>query len=420
MNYSDTQRVERLLRSLGYEQAANEEETDLFILTTCSVRQKSEDKVVGRVKELNKMRQKDTHKSHVRIGLTGCMLHYGQATLYRRMPGLDFVFHIDDLLELPKKLQQSYPEGDELQDYLHIAPQANDPYKVSIGIPIMTGCDNYCTYCIVPYSRGRERSRAEEEILQEVENALKEGYKEIVLLGQNVNNYKKDPDAFAHLVQRVDAFSKDYYFRLRYTSPHPQAFSDIMIQNHARLSSLCEHTHMPAQAGDDTILRRMNRQYTQQEFLQLMDKFRTARPDMAITTDLIVGFPGETKEQFEKSLDLYKKAQFDFTYPAMYSPRPGTLAARVLHDDVEKTEKSRRFHEINELQKSIAKEKRARDIGQTYEILVTGYDEASGNARGRTRGWIEVFYKGSKEDIGQFVNVHITDTGVFDLYGEKV
>jgi tRNA-2-methylthio-N6-dimethylallyladenosine synthase len=461
MNYSDSERVASVLEGLGMEEASSDKDADVLILTTCSVKQKAEDRVLGLRKYFKQLKKQ---KSHLLIGLTGCMSRTTSTrklskpdSLLRRMPEMDFVFKIDDLAKLPQLLQElqlkiavSAPESKftegSLENYFKITPKKSSTAQVFV--PIMTGCDKFCTYCIVPYARGREKSRDFDEVLDECKRHVQEGALEITLVGQTVNSYglsfqdKKsgkfenlEKSPFAELLREVDKLKSCGLRRLRFTSPHPRDFTDELIQTLAQLKTICPHMHMPVQSGDDDILRRMNRNYKVEEFKEILQKLRTAIPGCAITTDIIVGFCGETDQEFENTYKMYEELQWDLCFLSRYSPRKGTYAHRKLEDDIPAKTKAARWHRLNDLLVKIMEKKHTAFLGQTLEVLVekqtenpNGSGQINGQGQtcsGRTPHYKEVFFQApldasgkSKNLIGQIVPVKITAARTLHLEGK--
>lgn len=455
MNYSDTERLSRALENLGYSLVKEENKADLILFNTCSVRKSAEDRVYARIKKISKMKRE---RPNLLVGVTGCMVRKNNITL-RRKKDVDFTFQIKDLPNLPQLISEANEEFD-VESYFHIPPKRDSKHQV--WVPIQTGCDKFCTYCIVPFSRGREQSRPMDDIVKECEKAVEEGAIEITLLGQTVDSYglsvqdkrsekfstripnvifnskifqgknemASAPDApkgerpFITLLRRIDALKEQGLKRLRYTSPHPQDFSEDLIKLHTELDTLQPWIHLPVQAGSNRILELMRRTYTREHYLHLIELIRKHIPDCAISTDIIVGFPGETKEEFEESYNLMKEIDCDMAFMAQYSPRPGTHSADQLEDDVPHKEKTRRFHALNDLLTKISRRKHEAFVGQTVEVLVEKctHDKKTGLMRcsGRTPHYKEVFFDAPKgEDlIGQLVNMKVEKASEFFLEGQ--
>lgn len=337
MNKSDSQRIARVLEGSGYKPAPTEVEADLIVVNACSVRQSAVDRIYGKLKLWQGRR----------IFITGCLLPQDREKLAKKV---DLIFNIKDLPKLAKLI---CPKTKRLaiddKDYLKIPPllpithYSLPRHKCEAFVPIMTGCDNFCSYCVVPYTRGREYSRKEKEIISEVKNLVERGYEEITLLGQNVNSFKP---SFVELLKKLVKLPFD--FKIKFLTSNPWDFSDDLIELIAKEPKISQEIHLPVQSGDDEILKKMNRKYTRKEYLNLVKKLRKSLPNLSLSTDLIVGFPGETKKAFENTVSLCQKAKFDKAYISCYSPRPQT-AAYKLKDDVPLSEKKRRWKILNEL-----------------------------------------------------------------------
>lgn len=440
MNLSDSERLSSVLERLGFEAASKPEEADLIIFNTCSVRQKAEDRVLG-LRKLMAIWHKE--KKYRIIGITGCMVRKSSTqknkknrdALLDTLPEVNFVLRIEDLAQLPillKKVNpklrfEDSPDDGSLENYFKIAPKKTS--KSSVFVPVMTGCDKFCTYCIVPFSRGRERSRDFTEIVNECKKHVVEGAVEICLVGQTVNSYglsfldrksgafeKFGKSPFAALLTEIDKLSKNGLVRLRFTSPHPRDFSDELIETLGKLKTICPYFHMPIQSGDDRTLRRMNRNYTVSEYKDIFHKLKKTLPDCAISTDIIVGFCGETDEEFENTYKLYQELEWDMCYPARYSPRRGTYSQKNMKDDVPASKKAERWHRLDKLLKKIAAQKHTAFIGKTIEVLVT--DRIGTSYTGRTKEFKEVHFKSPRKLIGQSVALQIKSASVFFLEGD--
>ncbi len=443
MNYSDTERISAALEKLGYTKAETLEEVDLFIFNTCSIRQKGEDRVFGMIKNINQYKKGNPR---LLVAVTGCMVRKSSTKnseekdklLHNRNLKLDFVFNIKDTHKLAELLAEAEPnlelpatDDPELDDYLKLDPEYSNPYQAFV--PIQIGCDKFCTYCIVPYSRGREQSRPLQEILTECEKLVENGCKEITLVGQTVNSYglsaidKKteefaslSPTPFSHLLLQLDKLRAKGLNRVRYTSPHPRDLDDALIEAHATLPVLCPYIHLPIQAGDDEMLKRMNRKYTVREYREKVDKLKTAVPDMCITTDIIVGFSGETEEQFENTLQIYREMEWDQAYIARYSERSGTVASKCFPDDIPEETKAKRWHQLNDLLGEISLKRNKAFEGQTLEVLVENYNKLTGECEGRSREFKLVQFPGTPEQVGEIIPVKIKTGMDWLLKGEVV
>jgi tRNA-2-methylthio-N6-dimethylallyladenosine synthase len=428
MNYSDTERVEALLEKIGYNKTTDPEETDLYIFNTCSIRQKGEDRVYGKMKTLS---QKKKQNPRLLIGLTGCMIRKTSTRnsikedkdkIFSVIKNLDFVFNIKELHKLGEILAEAEPnleipdlEETNLEDYLRVLPKYTSTFQAYV--PIQTGCDKYCTYCIVPYARGRERSRKMQDIIDECTTLVESGCKEIVLGGQTVNSYGKNildknnpefagmEDPFVELLKQVDKLSEKGLNRLRFTSPHPYDFTDKLIDAHATLKTMTPHIHLPVQAGDNDVLRKMNRRYTAEDYTKIIEKFREKLPGCSVTTDIIVGFCGETEEQFQKTYELYNTIGWDFAFLARYSPRPGTVSVSAFKDDISREEKARRWHKLNDILEKFSIKYNQTLVEKELEVLVEKFNEETNECEGKCRENKVIQFKGSKDLVGQIVNV---------------
>ena len=406
-NTADSEKTAEIMESLGYDCADNMEDlisakNPVLIFNTCSVRQKAEDRVFGLNNKLEELKQ----KSPVLITiLTGCMMHYSEKELKKRLPLFDHFVDIKNINTLPKLLaknathkQRSHFIGSILNN------DKKKKNKISALIPVSYGCDNFCTYCIVPLARGREISRTVLDIESDVKKAITNGAKEIWLLGQTVNSYKNGDVKFHDLLRLVNAVPGDFW--IRFTSPHPKDFSDELIKAMAECEKFARYINLPVQSGNNTVLKRMGRPYTVGHYKKLVGKIRKAMPDMAISTDVIVGFPGETRKQFGDTVKLFQDIKFDMAFISEYSPRPKTVAAKMFKDDVPREEKERRKNELNEILKKTALENNQKLVGKTVKVL-----------NGRTEGNkpIEISEKYPKNE---FVCVKVTKANIWSLKGK--
>lgn len=393
MNESDTERINGQLSELGYTEAADMDEADIIILNTCSIRQNAEEKVYGKIGEIKRVKEKNPG---LLVGVMGCMAQENKGKLISRMPIIDFVlgpYHIHDLkdvvteeLEKRSHVVRTQMNPERVKDYSEL--RAARKSHVFAWVPIMQGCNKFCTYCIVPYVRGRQTSRTVEDICREAETLAAEGYKEITLLGQNVNSYGldfRDGTDFADLIRALDKV--DGIERIRYMTSHPRDMTFDMVDAMADSPKVARHMHLPVQHGDDEMLRRMNRGYDKARFMELLAYVRKCMPDIAVTTDLITGFPGETEEMHQATLRLLREARFDSAYTFIYSPRQGTPAARM-EDQIPDDVKKRRLQELMDVQNAISLEKNKEMEGKTYPIIIEGptkqdeshwYGRTSGN-----------------------------------------
>ncbi|MBD3328625.1 tRNA (N6-isopentenyl adenosine(37)-C2)-methylthiotransferase MiaB [Candidatus Peregrinibacteria bacterium] len=443
MNYSDTERVSSMLEKLGYEKTETPEDADIYIFNTCSIRQKGEDRVYGQYQNVAGWKKSNPR---LLIGITGCMVRNtstkntereNQDHLLKLLDQLDFVFRINDTHKLGEVLSEAEPrleipelEEGGLNDYLRVKPKYQVAHQAFV--PIQIGCDKYCTYCIVPYARGREKSRPMQDIIAECTDLVEKGCKEITLVGQTVNSYGKSvldeqdgqfahlKDPFVSLLEELDKLTEKGLNRLRFTSPHPRDYNENLIEAHARLQCLTPHFHLPIQAGDDQMLQKMNRQYTFEKYKKLIDKIREILPEASVTTDIIVGFCGETDEQFENTVKAYNNVRWDMAYLARYSPRKGTVSWKAFKDDVSREKKAERWHKLNKLLEACSREYNESMTGKTLEVLVEKFDNETGLAEGKSRENKIVQFPGAPDLIGHVVNVKITNALTWTLKGEKI
>ena len=430
MNQSDAERVRTVIEALGYERTESEEDADLLGIVACSVRQKAIDKVYARVRTWNAWKNRQSLLTFV----TGCVLPADKESFLKLF---DFLFDITELPQLPDMIRQygvvTPPPGpvnvippesllDPAMGYWGIRPRYTSAFEAYV--PIQNGCDKYCTFCAVPYTRGAEVSRPSAEIFSEVAGLVERGYKSITLLGQNVNSYGQDRAgaeiSFAELLRGVGTLgtSSSADFWLYFTSPHPRDMNEEVVQVIADYPCLAKQIHLPLQSGDDKVLIRMNRNYMVDQYRERVATIRALLPEATLFTDIIVGFSGETEEQFENTRAAMQEFQYNMAYVAMYSPRPGA-ASYHWPDDIPHEEKNRRLHELSqELAKSSSAYNR-RMIGVTHRVLVEGPDRKPGYLSAKTEGRITVrFPSEDRALIGRFVNVTITSAAALSVQGE--
>ena len=423
MNISDAERMEGQLVTIGYERTENMEEADLILLNTCCVRETAEDKVYGKIGEIKHLKRE---KPSLIFGITGCMAQKEGDALIKRAPHIDFVLGTNKVHELTHVIQETAAaKGGHVVDVLLGDTELPDDVPVQRGgrlsawVPIMYGCNNFCTYCIVPYVRGRERSRLPEDVVKEVEEAAAKGFKEVTLLGQNVNSYGKDHKKadFADLLQMVDKVRG--IERVRYMTSHPKDLSDKVIGTIKNSEHICEHFHLPVQYGSNKILKAMNRVYTVEQYRELVKKIRAAIPAASITTDLIVGFPGETEEDFADMLSFLREIRYDAAYTFLYSKRSGTPAA-VMEQQVDEACKKERLHKLMEVQNQISLENNEKLQGQSVEVMVEGPSRTDASVwTGRTRtNKIVLWDRGDWEKEGDLVQIRVTHPQTWVLKGE--
>jgi tRNA-2-methylthio-N6-dimethylallyladenosine synthase len=430
MNEHDSERMLRILEGYDYSETKEAKEADLILINTCSVREKAEHKVysaLGRFKELKE------EKATI-IGVAGCVAQQEGERLLDRIPYLDMVIGTHAIPVLPRLLQKVEvfgqrvckigfdPDGEYLKTPLPQRPPmvgSIRPVKVKSYVTIMQGCDHFCSFCIVPYVRGREKSRSSQEIIEEVMRLTQMGVKEVCLLGQNVNSYGKGLEGeinFPELLSRINEI--DGLQRIRFTTSHPRDLSEELIQAFSKLPKLCEHIHLPFQSGSNKILKAMHRDYTRESYLEKIDRLREICPSVAITTDVIVGFPGEEEDDFNQTLDLIHKVQFDDLFSFKYSPRKGTRAAQI-QDQVNEKVKQDRLAKLQGIQKEITLQKNQAVVGSIDETLVEGQSKQSErDVTGRTRSNKIVNFEGDLGLAGELVPVRITKAYPHSLRGE--
>lgn len=425
MNVRDSETLAGILESKGYCPTPQEEKADLIILNTCCVREKAENKVYGKLGHLKALKEK---RRELIIAVCGCMPQQPGVgeEIRQKAPFVDLIFGTQNLSRLGEFLERMeagerpFLETGEEDGVLEGLPVKRQG-KVKAYVNISFGCNNFCTYCVVPYVRGRERSREPEAILRETRDLAAEGFKEVTLLGQNVNTYGKDlPNKidFGDLLSLVEEV--EGIVRIRYTTSHPRDFNQKIIEKVATSPKICEHFHLPVQAGGNQVLARMNRGYTKEGYLELVKEIRKLIPEAAITTDIMVGFPGETEAEFEETLDLVRQACFDQAYTFIYSPRRGTPAA-TMPGQVTREVKKRRFQELVRLQDRISREINQKLCGREVEVLVEGKSKTNpSNLSGRTRTNKIVVFPGEEKLTGELVKVKIKEAETWTLKGDLV
>lgn len=429
MNEHDSERIAGLLDSAGYQLVDKEGSADIILFNTCSVRDTAEQRVYGRVSQLGPLKKQ---KPELLIGILGCMAEKQKDELFNKLPMVDFVigprqwFRITETLAgLLQSRQPKVVTG--VEEYCNLSKhQPKRGNRVKAWISIMEGCDNFCAYCVVPYVRGRQVSRMESEIVDEVEQLARQGYKEITLLGQNVNSYQQNGIRFSDLIRRLNRINGIQ--RIRYMTSHPRDFTVEIIDAIQDSPKVCDHFHLPIQSASDKILTLMNRGYTFAHYLSLVSEIRHRFPTASITTDFIVGFPGETDADYQLTLDAMKTIQWDSAFLFMFSPRSGTKAA-TLPDQVPFTIRKQRIHELIALQKKISEQKQKQFIGKQVEVLVEGISKhtrrtKSGHGQeptqwfGRTRKNIVAVFPTHRDiPLGELVTITVTDATAYTLFG---
>lgn len=417
MNKNDSERLSGLLRGFGFEPTDEKNQADVILLNTCSVRQSAENRVYGHMSDFVKIKEK---RPGLIVGITGCMPGRDRDLEFKKkMPVVDLYFPTSQMGQLPRWIAELRPDlvnsADIIEDYTKIMPDRDKTRQAFVSI--QTGCNKFCTYCVVPFARGFEKNRPVEDILCEIRELVSRGCVEITLLGQTVNSYRApDTDlSFADLLREINQIPE--IKRLHFTAPHPIHMTDDLIEAMA-LPAHVNFLHLPVQSGDDDVLRRMNRRYTVEEYLDVIARVKSKIPNIRIGTDIIVGFSGETEVAFEKTVELYKKVRFDISYTAKYSVRSGTAAWRAFKDDVSSEEKKRRWLVLQDVMETIARENNQKFVGKTVSVLVERIE--NGFCYGNSREMKLTRFQGGIEFAGQIVSVKITKTDVWLLEGEYV
>ncbi|MBQ7032228.1 MAG: tRNA (N6-isopentenyl adenosine(37)-C2)-methylthiotransferase MiaB [Clostridia bacterium] len=422
LNENDGEKLQGLLEEMGYGITENPEEADFVLLNTCAIRENAEKKTFGAIGVFKHYKEK---KPGLVVAMSGCMT--GEAhvverlrTVYRHV---DIVFGANNIEALPRLLFQHLTENRRVFDIEydesfvpeHLPTKHASTFKA--GVPVMYGCNNFCTYCIVPYVRGRERSRDEADILEEIRMLRDSGYKEIMLLGQNVNSYRGGGEAFADLLEKV---SDTGIPRIRFMTSHPKDLNPAVLRVMAARENICKCLHLPVQAGNNRVLESMNRRYTREKYLTIVDEARRLMPGIALTTDIIVGFPGETTKEFEDTLSLLEEVRYDSIFSFIFSPRKGTPAEKM-PDVLTEKEKKENFDRLLEVQNRISGEINSTYLGRELKILVEGPSKTDRNMMtGRSEGGKIVNFSGDTSIVGRFVDVKITETKTWNLQGEAI
>jgi tRNA-2-methylthio-N6-dimethylallyladenosine synthase len=426
MNVVDSEVIFSIMRKEGYERTTAMEDADIILANTCSVRDNAEQRIWGRIEVFRKMKESNPG---VIVGIVGCMAERLKEEL-TKTGKVDLVAGPDTYRTIPDMIKEITPGNPAInvllsreETYADIVPVRTDKNGVSAFISIMRGCNNVCSYCVVPYTRGAERSRDPETILSEAREVFSRGYKEITLLGQNVDSYlwtdgQRQVD-FPDLLESVALI--DPSLRVRFATNHPKDISDKLIQTMARHDNICDHIHLPVQSGSDRMLEKMRRRYTREWYLDRVQKIREILPGCGITTDVIAGFCSETEEDHQATLSLFKEVAFDYAYMFCYSERPGTIAARHYPDDVPQEVKTRRLNEIIELQNQLSLESNRSDIGKTFEVLVEGPSKRNPDELcGRTGSDKMCVFPGLGHKAGDYVQVRIAECTSATLLGTIV
>lgn len=441
MNYSDSERIETYLNNLGFKKTEKKSQADVIIFNTCSVRKKAEDRVLGQMGTMRKLRKKNPK---LIVVITGCMTRISSSRnstkkdpVFVHSGEIDIVLKTSELHKLASLIRELQPKikipkikEETVKNYFKInATHSTHKSKAQAFIPISNGCDKFCSYCIVPYARGPEKSRSLKEILAEAENVVKNGCKEIWLIGQTVNSYGKSKfdkknktftkikgDPFVYLLKEIDKLKNKGLERVRFTSSHPIDMSKSLISAMASLKTQMPYLHLPAQSGDDRTLKRMCRPYTTKKYAQIISDLRKKIPNISISTDIIVGFCSETENEFKKTCDFFKKMKFEHAYHAQYSTRKGTTASRFMKDDVSVSIKKKRWEEFNKILKKQSADALKKYIGHTVNVLVD--DQKGTKCLGRSENYKIVEFNSMRNLLGEIVPVKITNSREWNLEGE--
>ena len=433
LNENDSEKICGMLENMGYSKTESVKEADIALFNTCCVRENAEERLFGKIGELKKLKE----EKGIIIAIGGCMMQEKHITdkIKQSYPYVDIIFGTHTLYKFPEDLYKAIEEKRKIEDVIDIdgeiyegLPIKRDS-KIKASVTIMNGCNNFCTYCIVPYVRGRERSRSPHDIINEVEELAKEGYKEITLLGQNVNSYlrvereKNIPfeeydgvHSFATLLEAINKI--DGIERIRFVSPHPKDFTDDVIDAIAKCDKVCKLIHLPLQSGNTRVLKVMNRKYTKEQFLELVDKMKAKIPNLTLSTDIIVGFPGETEEEFEDTLDVVRKVNFEQVYMFIYSRRVGTPGDRM-ENQIPEEIKHERFNRLKDLVEGGIEENNKKYIGTYQKVLVEGESKNNKDMlTGRTDSNKVVVFEGSKDLINKIVDLKILSEHMWYLKGK--
>ncbi len=427
MNKSDTERMYGMLSNFGYEQTKEPKQADLLMVNTCSIRQLSEDKAYSLIGLWGKWKKS---RPELKIGFCGCVAQQKAKEIFKRANYVDFVLGTHKIYSLPAIIEKinlgekicECEETNATEDSEAVKYNINRVKSVNAWIPITEGCNNFCTYCIVPYTRGRERSRQPETILKEVKDALNSGFKEITLLGQNVDSYGKDFKdknyRLADLLQDVNAIEGEFW--IRFVTSYPTDITDDLIKTTLELDKVCEYFHIPMQSGDSVVLKAMNRRYDREKYFEIANKIRKMVPDVTITSDFIAGFPGETEEQFKNTLTAMEELCLDYSNTAAYSPREKTVAARWVDKFIDEDTKFERLARLNEQNRKCCLASNKKFIGRTLKVLIENFEEHKGQKviTGRTRNNKIVHILSESDLTGQFLDVKITGCKTWYLIGE--
>lgn len=421
MNEYDTEIVKSILIQNKYHITNKPEDAEIIFLNTCSVRENAHQKVHQRINVLKQLRRE---KKNLLMGVLGCMAQNLRQDLLEDNVGVDIIAGPDSYKKLPQIISHVQETGEkefeltlsEFETYSDVFPTHEG--NVNAWIAVMRGCDNFCTFCVVPYTRGRERSRSPQNVVDEVKQLVDSGFKQVTLLGQNVNSYQFEKYDFADLIEQVS--NVNGIERIRFTSPHPKDFPSKLIDVVANNEKACKHIHLPLQAGNDRILEMMNRTYTQKEFFDLVDSMRIKIPELILTTDIIVGFPSESDSDFDDTLKVIDRVEFDSAFMFKYSERKNTIAERKYKDDVPEDVKTLRMVQLVEKQRNIGFKKNEHHLGETFSVLIEGPAKKPTQMMGRNDGNKIVVFPKNGKNIGEFVNVKINEVTPNTLIGDLV
>ena len=428
MNEHDSETISGMLQQEGCEETSVKEESDITIINTCSIRENADKRFFGTLGQLKKIKEKNPGYMAC---VCGCMMQQPHIidAIKEKYPWVDIIFGTHNIDRFPELLEKAYMDKESVLEVFEDRNEiveglpAKRLFKHKSFVNIMYGCNNFCTYCIVPYTRGREKSRAPEDILNEIKKLADDGVKEVTLLGQNVNSYsgvdeKKQKWDFADLIYSINDI--DGIERIRFMTSHPKDLSEKLIKAYVDCEKLCNYIHLPVQSGSSSVLKRMNRKYDRKTYLELVEKLREAVPDITISTDIIVGFPGESEEEFEDTLSLVKEVKYDSAFTFLYSVRKGTPAAEY-DNQIPEDIKHKRFERLVEAVNEESRNKNACYKGRVEKVLVEGFSKKNDDTlTGRTEGFKLVDFTGSKEFIGKIANVEITEGKTFSLSGKII
>lgn len=423
MNEHDSEVIDGLLTERGFSSVKERKDASIVIINTCSVRDNADKRFFGTLGQLKKRKESDP--SFI-VCVCGCMMQQQRVvdTIKAKYPWVDIIFGTNSIHHIPELIEKVASEKEKVVDIIENTEEiveglpAKRLFDHKALVNIMFGCNNFCTYCIVPYTRGREKSRAPEAIVTEVKGLVADGVKEIMLLGQNVNSYDGNGTSFAELLKMLN--DVDGLERMRFMTSNPKDLSDELIEAFAVCDKLCKNLHLPIQSGSNRVLKRMNRKYTREDYLKLIEKLRKTVPDITLSTDIIVGFPGESNEDFEETLSIVKEVEYDSAFTFIYSIRKGTPAEKF-EDQIEESEKHRRFDLLVNAVNEISEKKNKAYQDRVEKVLVDGVSKNDKSTlTGRTDGFKLVNFAGKKELIGSIVDVKITDAKTFSLFGEVI